>query len=93
MIHCTRKILKAKYNEHKVLTFRSLRNYLVVISKQALERASFPNYYYFHNPDIAYDDFINRVDCLINTVAHFKQSESKTTVVSGMMEKLIYTYR
>ena len=41
MIYCTRKIGKTKYNKHKELTFRSLRNYLVDIYKQALARASF----------------------------------------------------
>ena len=72
MIYCTRKILKAKYNKHKELTFRLLRNYSVDVYKQALERASFPNYDNFHNPDIAYNDFINKVDCVINAVAPFK---------------------
>ena len=71
-MYCTRKILKAKYNKHKELTFRSLRNYSVDIYKQALERASFPNYDNFHNPDIAYNDFINRLDCVVNAVAPFK---------------------
>ena len=72
MIYCTSKILKAKYNKHKELTFRSLRNYSVDIYKQALERASFPNYDNFHNLDIAYNDFINRLDCVVNAVAPFK---------------------
>ena len=72
MIYCTIKILKAKYNKHKELTFRSLRNFSVDIYKQALERASFPNYDNFHNPDIAYNDFINRIDFVVNAVAPFK---------------------
>ena len=72
MIHCTRKIRKTKYNKHKEITFRSLRKYSVDIYKQALERASFPNYDNFHNPDIAYNDFINRLACVINAVAPFK---------------------
>ena len=63
MIYCTRKILKTKYNKHKELTFRSLRNYSVDIYKQALERASFPKHDNFHNTDIAYNDFMNRLDC------------------------------
>ena len=49
MIYCTRKILKAKYNQNKELTFCSQRNYSVDIYKQALERASIPNYDNFHN--------------------------------------------
>ena len=72
MIYCTRKILKPKYNKRKKLTFRSLRNYSVDIYKQALERASFPNYDNFHNPGIAYSDFINRHHCVVNAVAPFK---------------------
>ena len=72
MIYCTRKIRKTKYNKHKQLTFRSLRSYSVDIHKQALERASFPNYDNFHNPDIAYNDFINRLACVIDTVAPFR---------------------
>ena len=65
MIYCTSKILKAKYNKRKELTFRSLRNYSVDVYKQALERASFPNHENFDNPDIAYNDFINRLDCVV----------------------------
>ena len=37
-----------------------------------METASFPNYDNFHNPDIAYNDFINRLDCAVNAVAPFK---------------------
>ena len=72
MIYRTRKILKTEYNKHKELTFRSLRNYSVDIYKPVLERASFPNYDNFHNPDIAYNDFINRLACVINAVAPFR---------------------
>ena len=56
MIYCTRKIVNSKYNKHKELTFYSLRNYSVDIFKQVLERAAFPNYDIFHNPD-----FVNRL--------------------------------
>ena len=57
MLKSTRKIVNVKYNKHnnrhEELTFRSLRNYSVDIHKQALERASFPNYENFHIPDTA----------------------------------------
>ena len=72
MRYCTTKILKTKYNKHKELTFYSLRNYSFNVYKQVLERASFPKYDNFHNPDIAYNDFINRLDCVVNAVAPFK---------------------
>ena len=77
MIYCTRKILKMKYNKHKELTFRSLRNFSVDVYKQVLERASFSIYDNFHNPDIAYNDFINRLDCVVNVVAPFKTVKVK----------------
>ena len=37
-----------------------------------MERASFPNHKNFNNPDIAYKDFINRLDCVVNAVVPFK---------------------
>ena len=80
MIYCTRKILKAKCNKHKELTFRSLGNYSVDIYKQTLERALFPNYDNFHNPDIAYNDFISRLDCVVNAVATFKTIRVKNKI-------------
>ena len=72
MIYYTRKMLKAKYNKHKELTFCSLRNYSVDVYKEALERPSLPNYDNFHNPDIAFNEFINRIDCVVNAIAPFK---------------------
>ena len=58
--------------KHKELTFHLLRNYSFDIYKQALERALFPNYDNFHNPDIAYNNFINRLNCMVNFIAPFK---------------------
>ena len=40
--------------------------------KGTLERVLFPNYENFDNPDIAYCDFVTRLDCEINTLAPFK---------------------
>ena len=85
MRYCTRKILKAKYNKHKELTFCPLRNYPFNVYKQVLERASFPKYDNFHNTDIAYND---RLDCVVNAVAPFKTVRVKTTQAGGLMEKL-----
>ena len=72
MIYCIRKILKAKYNKHKELTFQSLINDSVDVYEQVLERNSFPNYDNFHNPDIAYNKFINRLVCVVNALAPFR---------------------
>ena len=42
-----------------------------------MERAQFPNYDNFHKPDIAYNDFINRLVCAVNTVAPLKTVKVK----------------
>ena len=91
MIYCTRKILKTKYNKHKELTFRSLRNYSVDIYKQALERASFPNCNNFHNPDIACNKFINRFACVINAVAPFKTVMVKSNTSEWFDGEIVHT--
>ena len=71
-IYCTRNTPKAKYNRHKKITFRSLKNYSHDVYKGTLERVSFPNYENFDNPEVAYSDFITRLDCAINAIAPFK---------------------
>ena len=67
------------YNRHKEITFRSLKNYSAGVYKGTLERVSFPNYENFHNPDIAYSDFITRLDCIINAIAPFKTIRIKNS--------------
>ena len=63
MVYCTRKISRAKYNKHKEITFRSLKNYSVDVYK---------NYENFGNLDLAYSDFISRLESVINVVAPIK---------------------
>ena len=72
MVYCTRKISRAKYNKHKEITFRSLKNYLVDVYKETLEKVSIPNYDNFDNPGLAYRDFISRLEGVINEVAPIK---------------------
>ena len=72
MVYCTRKISRAKYNKHKEITFRSLKNYSVDVYKEALEKVSIPNYDNFDNPELAYTDFISRLESVINVVVPIK---------------------
>ena len=69
MVYCTRKISRAKYNKHKEITFCSLKTYSADVYKEALEKVSIPNYDTFGNPDLAYSDFISRLESVINVVA------------------------
>ena len=77
LIYCTRKILKAKYNRHKEITFRSLKNYSADVYKGTLEKVSFHNYEIFDDPDIAYSDFIAKLNCVMNAIAPFKTVKVK----------------
>ena len=72
LIYCTRKNQKVKYNRHKEITFGSLKNYSPGVYKGTLERVSFPKYENLDNPDVAYSDFITRLDCVTNAIAPFK---------------------
>ena len=72
LIYCTRKIPKAKYNRHKEITFRSLKNYLPGVYKGTLERVSFPNYENFDNPDVPYSYLNTRLKCVIIAIDPFK---------------------
>ena len=72
MVYCTRKISRAKYNKHKEITFRSLKNYSVDVYKEALEKVSIPNYDNFDNPDLASSDVISRLESVINVVGPIK---------------------
>ena len=86
MIYCARKIPKTKYNKHKELTFRSLKNYSVDIYKETLKRVSFPNYENFDDHDTAHNDFI----ASLKVVAPFKAKKiiKKIIQVNGLIEKL-----
>ena len=88
MVYCTRKISRAKYNKHKEITFRCLKNYSVDVYKEALEKLSIPNYDNFDNLDLAYSDFISRLESIINIVAHIKTVIIKITQGNGLMKQL-----
>ena len=79
MVYCTGKISTEKYNKHKEITFRSLRKYSVDVYKEALEEVSFPNYNSFDNLDLAYSDFLNRLENVINVLALIKTVRIKNS--------------
>ena len=94
LMNCTRKIPKAKYNKHKEVTFRSLKNYSPDLYKETLERVSFPNYKNFDNSDVPYSDFITRLDCVIKAIAPFKTVRIKNNPsewLDGEIKEKIHT--
>ena len=61
--------------------------------KETLERVSLPNYENSDNPDIAYSDFITRLDCVMNAIAPFKTVRIKNNaneLFDGEIAEKIY---
>ena len=54
-------------------------------------RESFPNYENFDNPEVAYSDFITRLDCVINAIAPFKTVRIKNNAFDGETAEKIHT--
>ena len=73
----------------------TFRNYSVDIYKQALERTSLPNNDNFQNRGISYNNFINRLDCVVNTVVSFRIVSVKNNTrywFDGEIAYKIYTH-
>ena len=90
VVYCTRKISRAKYNKHKEITFRSLKNYSEDVYKEALEKVSIPNYDSFDNLDLAYTDFISRFESVINVVAPVKTVRTSREWFDGEIAEEIH---
>ena len=57
LIYLTRKLHRIKWNTHKQIKIRSLKNYSIESLNQDLSMITFPDYEYFSGVDIAYSDF------------------------------------
>ena len=77
MIYCTRKITRSKSNAHRLVKYRSFKNYTPELFKEKLEETEFPNYVNFCNVDDAYSDFMKRLSCVVDNVAPTKESRIK----------------
>ena len=62
----------------KEIIFDSLKNYSVDVYKEASEKLSIPNYDSFDNLDLAYSDFISRLQSVIIAVAATKTVKIKS---------------
>ena len=79
MVYCTRKISRAKYNKHKEMNFRSLKNYSDFVYKDFLEKVSIPNYDSLDNLHLGYSDLMSTLESVINVVAPVKTVRIKNT--------------
>ena len=71
-IFCTRKIKRVKRNNHKQLSFRSLKNYSMENFEQELKNIVFPNYEKFSDVNSAYSDLVNKITQVLNNLAPYK---------------------
>ena len=72
LIFCTRKIKRVKTNNHKQISFRSLKNYSMENFERELKNIAFPNYEKFSDVNSAYNDIVNKITQVINNLAPYK---------------------
>ena len=77
LIYCTRKLTKTKTGLTKFINFRTMKKYTKLLFKEKLEDINFPNYENFQDTNLAYSDFINKLTCVINTIAPIKKKKVK----------------
>ena len=58
-----------------------MKNYFPNVYERTLERILFTIYENFDYPDVAYSDFITRLDCAINDIAPFKRVRIKNNAM------------
>ena len=72
LIFCTRKIKRVKTNNHKQISFRSLKNYSMENFERELKNIALPNYEKFSDVNSAYNDIVNKITQVINNLAPYK---------------------
>ena len=88
-IYCTRKFIKQKFNAHKYIKIRSLKNYSKNIWLENLRSVKYPDYSNYDDVDAAYSDFIDKTTIAINKVAPFKQICVKGDTSEWMDEEVL----
>ena len=87
LIYCTRKISRIKFNAHKYIRIRSLKNYNQSLFLEKLNEINFPDYSKFETVNDAYSDFVGKVTSVIDQIAPMKEIRVKTTHLIGLMPK------
>ena len=88
-IYCTRKFLKQKFNTHKYIQIRSMKNYSKRLWLEKLQSLKYPDYSSYDDVDVAYSDFIDKTVKAINEIAPFKQLCVKGTTSEWVDEEVI----
>ena len=77
LIYCTRKISRIKFNAHKYIRIRSLKNYNQSLFLGKLNEINFPDYSKFETVNDAYSDFVGKVTSVIDQIAPMKEIRVK----------------
>ena len=77
LIYCTRKVNRTKFNTHKYIRTRSLKNYSQSSYLEKLNEINFPSYSKFKDINDAYSDFIGKVTSVIDQIAPVKEIRVK----------------
>ena len=77
LIYCTRKISRIKFNAHKYIRIRSLKNYNQSLFLEKLNEINFPDYSRFETVNDAYSDFVGKVTSVIDQIAPMKKIRVK----------------
>ena len=72
LIFCTREIKRVNTNNHKQISFHSLKNYSMENFERELKNIAFPNYEKFSDVNSAYSDLVNKITQVINNLAPYK---------------------
>ena len=89
LIYCTRKITRTKFNSHKNITIRSLKNYSQDVYLEELNKINFPDYSKFTDINDAYSDFIGKVSSTIDKIAPMKGIRIKNSSKEWFDEEIL----
>ena len=89
LIYCTRKIARTKFNSHKNITIRSLKNYSQDVYLEELNKINFPDYSKFTDINDAYSDFIGKVSSTIDKIAPMKELRIKNSSKEWFDEEIL----
>ena len=70
-------MIRPKFNTHKKISFRSLKDYSPDLFENCLKGIDFPNYENFTDIDAAYSDFMDKLMSAIESIAPIKEKRIK----------------
>ena len=77
LIFCTRKVKRAKFNQHNNVLLRYLKHCTVNVFVEKLQKVNFSNSERFSSIDAAYTDFLNKLMKVVNKIAPSKEIRIK----------------